>query len=137
MRFHGEQDIRRNGCIKKYFSSYVMQQFLFSSCSLCGISFYLRFLFLKMLFLKILLFVNLPGSWLALFLCCFWLLCLLQHYSVRLIVFSFFWCSSVVVNKLMNMHMKTLIFSFCIPLVTLSFFSIFIGYLSKVFIYWL
>lgn len=96
----------------------------------------LQVLFLKIQFLKIYLFRNLPCAWLALFLYCIWHLCLLQHYSVRLIIYGIFWRCSVDVNKIMKLHMNHLEYILWLPLIVLSFFSIFIGYLTKVYFYW-
>ena len=86
---------------------------------------------LKILFLKTYLFLTLAFSWFALLLCCSGLQCVLQLYSVRLFIPGFFWYSSALVNVPMNYAHENSSFWFTLPLTVLSFFSIFIGYLTK------
>jgi hypothetical protein len=137
MCFHGEQDIRRDGGFTQSISFYHILVLLFGSCSLYGLPFYFRLLFKRCNFWKPYSFFMLIIHGLHYFYACSGINVYCQHYSVRLIIFSLFWYISVRVDKIMKKQLKVRVYFYCLPLIILSFFSIFIGYLTRVSFYWI
>jgi len=125
--FDGEQDIRRMGALRNLFPLCFTTIFI-GSCSLIGFPFTSGF-YSKDAIFENLVVSNLPGAWLAYFYSGSASM-FTAAYSVRLMYLVFFGAPRGRKQTYEHAHENTSLF-FLIPLVSLSFFSIFIGYLSR------
>jgi len=125
--FHGEQDIRRMGALRNIFPLCYTTIFI-SSCSLMGFPFTSGF-YSKDAIFENLIVSNLPCAWLAYFYAASASM-FTAAYSVRLIYLVFFGTARARKQDYELAHEGSSPF-FLIPLIVLSFFSIFLGYLTR------
>jgi NADH-ubiquinone oxidoreductase chain 5 len=125
--FYGEQDIRRMGGLRKAFPlSYT--SFIIGSCSLIGFPFTSGY-YSKDAIFENLIVSHVNYSWLAYFYACSASM-FTAAYSVRLIYLVFFGTSRARRQNYEKATEGSSLF-LLLPLIILSFFSIFIGYLTR------
>lgn len=135
MCFHGEQDIRRNGRIRKLFP-FILYLYFYLLLYL-----YMGFPFTSAFILKDSIFENLIVSKSTLCLACIiFMLFLASMFTAGLFsqinLIWYFLVQKELVKLIMKLLMKVLIYVLPLPMIVLCFFSIFIGYLTKVYFYW-
>jgi len=125
--FHGEQDIRRMGALRNVFPLAYTSIFI-ASCSLIGFPFTSGFYSKDSIFENLIV-SNIPCSWLAYFYAVSASM-FTAAYSVRLVYLVFFGEARGRKQDYETAHESSGI-CFTLPLIVLSYFSIFLGYLTK------